>query len=73
MVRTPFFIRKKLLYNVACDRCNAAGDKGCYKVGCRVKRRGVTMLSSEEFAKDGKPYYVGFWCEDCMRKRGLLW
>ena len=73
MVRTPFFIRKKLLYTVDCSKCNDADYKGYYKVACRVKRKSVPMESSEEFAKDGRPYYVGFWCEDCMRKGGLLW
>ena len=73
MVRPVFFIRKKLLYTVNCSKCNDADDKGYYKVGCVVARSGVTMPSSEEFAKGGRPYYVGFWCVDCMRKQGLLW
>ncbi|KKN28866.1 hypothetical protein LCGC14_0850060 [marine sediment metagenome] len=73
MVRPIFFIRKKLLYTVDCNRCNDADDKGYYKVASKVKRKGVSMKSSEEFAKDGKPYYVGFWCVDCMQAANLLW
>lgn len=73
MVRPIFFLRMKLLYNVDCNKCNSGNDEGYYKVASKVKRKGVSMKSSEEFAKDGKPYYIGFWCIDCAREGGFVW
>ena len=74
MVSKLFLVRMKVSYDIDCTTgCGDIDGKGHYKVASRVQRRGLILRSGEEFAKDGKPYYVGYWCADCMRGAGLLW
>ena len=73
MVSEPFFLRMGKARGSKCYVCEVVVDKKRYKVASTISRKGVSLLSGEDFVSKGKPYYVGYWCEECMRKEGLLW
>ncbi|KKK67040.1 hypothetical protein LCGC14_2958030 [marine sediment metagenome] len=73
MVSEPFFLRMGRTPGAACNVCSVVVDGERYKVASEVSRKGVSIKSGEDFVRPRKPYYVGYWCESCMREEGLLW
>ena len=73
MVNSPFLVRTYRALGVPCDKCQVDSAMAMYKVASSKRSKAVPTISCEEYTSWGEPYYVGFWCIDCMRAEGLLW
>ena len=73
MVDGLVFFKMGIERGLDCNQCGMVVPDERYKVGSVKSRAGIVTKSCEHFVQRRTPYYIGYWCGDCMRKGGLLW